>query len=127
MSSSRSRDGVRALCCCAFQVYIPLSCSRRSSGDSYLHQTLHALNLPGCREAVIKSAVFSIGRKVMKATQYKWSQSGGWKPDLPTSEADQQDVVFIFGARPLIQAGQAIDELRSRFKGAAIIGCSTSG
>jgi hypothetical protein len=63
----------------------------------------------------------------MKATQYKWSQSGSWKPDLPTSEADQQDVVFIFGARPLIQAGQAIDELRSRFKGAAIIGCSTSG
>jgi hypothetical protein len=63
----------------------------------------------------------------MKTTQYKWSQSAGWKPDLPTGEGNQQDVVFVFGARPLIQAGAAIEELRSRCKGAAIIGCSTSG
>lgn len=63
----------------------------------------------------------------MRTTQYKWSQSGGWRPDLPISEAGQQDIVFVFGARPLIQAGQAIDELRGRFKGAAIAGCSTSG
>jgi hypothetical protein len=63
----------------------------------------------------------------MKTAQYNWSQSGGWKPDLPISEGNQQDVVFVFGARPLIQAGEAIEELRSYFKGAAIIGCSTSG
>jgi hypothetical protein len=63
----------------------------------------------------------------MKTAQYNWSQSGGWKPDLPISEGDQQDVVFVFGARPLIQAGEAIEELRSHLRGAAMIGCSTSG
>jgi len=63
----------------------------------------------------------------MRTTQYKWTQSGGWKPDLLINGGAQQDAVFVFGARPLIQAGEAIDELRSHFKGAAMIGCSTSG
>jgi hypothetical protein len=63
----------------------------------------------------------------MQTIQYKWSQSDGWKPGLPIGEAAQQDIVFIFGARPLIQAGELVNELRDHFKGAAIIGCSTSG
>jgi hypothetical protein len=63
----------------------------------------------------------------MKTTQYKWSQSEGWKPDLPSGEVEREGVVFVFGARPLIQAGEPIDELRRHFKGAAILGCSTSG
>jgi hypothetical protein len=63
----------------------------------------------------------------MKTTQYKWSQGGGWKPGLPGDEGGQQDVVFVFGARPLIQAGEIVSELRGHFKGAAILGCSTSG
>jgi len=63
----------------------------------------------------------------MKTTQYRWSQIEGWKPNLPNSEAGQQDVIFVFGARSLIQAGDVIEELRNCFKGSAIIGCSTSG
>jgi hypothetical protein len=63
----------------------------------------------------------------MRTTQYKWSQSDGWKPGLPIGDARQQDVVFVFGARPLMQTGELVDELRDHFKGAAIIGCSTSG
>jgi hypothetical protein len=63
----------------------------------------------------------------MKTTQYKWSQSDGWKPNLPQGEVARQDVVFVFGARPLIQADELMDELRRDFKGAAILGCSTSG
>jgi hypothetical protein len=35
--------------------------------------------------------------------------------------------VFVFGARRLLQAGRPVDELRDHFKGAAILGCSTSG
>ena len=46
---------------------------------------------------------------------------------LPIGEAGQQDVVFVFGARPLIQTGDVVNELRGHFKGAAIVGCSTSG
>jgi hypothetical protein len=63
----------------------------------------------------------------MKTAQYKWSQSVGWKPDLPSGEVEREVIAFVFGARPLIQAGQLVDELRGSFKGAAILGCSTSG
>ena len=63
----------------------------------------------------------------MKTKQYKWSQSEGWMPDLPAGGVGRQTVVFIFGARPLIQAGELVDQLRHHFKGAAILGCSTSG
>jgi hypothetical protein len=63
----------------------------------------------------------------MKTAQYRWSQKEGWQPDLPAGSAERQGVVFVFGARPLIQAGEVVDELRARFKGAAILGCSTSG
>jgi hypothetical protein len=63
----------------------------------------------------------------MKTTQYEWAQSGGWKPDLPVSEIGRQAVVFVFGARSLLQAGELIAELRDHFKDATILGCSTSG
>ena len=42
---------------------------------------------------------------------------------LPDLTVEQHGIVFVFGARPLIQTG----ELREHFKGTAILGCSTSG
>ncbi|HSA79833.1 MAG TPA: FIST N-terminal domain-containing protein [Geminicoccaceae bacterium] len=63
----------------------------------------------------------------MKTAQYKWSQNDGWNPGLPIGEVGRQAIVFVFGARPLIQAGELVGELRDRFKGAEILGCSTSG
>jgi hypothetical protein len=63
----------------------------------------------------------------MKTAQYKWSDAQGWNPKLPVDSAEKQDVVFVFGARPLLQAGQLIEELRRSFAGATILGCSTSG
>jgi hypothetical protein len=63
----------------------------------------------------------------MKAAQYKWTQSEGWRPNLPTGEVGRQSVVFVFGARSLMQAGAPVGELRDHFKGAAMLGCSTSG
>src|SRR5262245_33814920 len=63
----------------------------------------------------------------MKTAQYKWSKSDGWRPDLPSGEAGRQSAMFVFGARSLMQAGHLVDELRDRFKGAALLGCSTSG
>jgi hypothetical protein len=63
----------------------------------------------------------------MKTAQYKWSQSEGWRPNLPTGEVGRQSVVFVFGARPLVQEGAPVSELRDHFKGAAMLGCSTSG
>ena len=63
----------------------------------------------------------------MKTAQYQWSRSDGWTPGLPNFEVEQQGIVFVFGARPLIQDGALVSELRGHFKGAAILGCSTSG
>jgi hypothetical protein len=63
----------------------------------------------------------------MKTAQYQWSRSDGWMPDLPKLEVERQGIVFVFGARPLIEAGELVSELRGHFKGAAILGCSTSG
>jgi hypothetical protein len=63
----------------------------------------------------------------MKTTQYKWAKSGGWQPDLPTDEVGRQSVVFVFGAKSLIQAGDLVRDLHDHFKGASMVGCSTSG
>ena len=63
----------------------------------------------------------------MKTTQHTWSQEDGWTPDLPSSDGERQDLVLIFGARALLQAGQPIEQLRRSFEGAALLGCSTSG
>ena len=32
----------------------------------------------------------------MKTAQHKWSQSDGWRPNLPTGEVGRQSVVFVF-------------------------------
>ena len=63
----------------------------------------------------------------MKTAQYRWSQSDGWKPDLPHAQVERPGLVFVFGARPLIQAGELVREVRDHFRDAPVIGCSTSG
>lgn len=63
----------------------------------------------------------------MKTAQYRWSQKEGWQPDLPSDTTERHGVVFVFGARPLIEAGELVGELRAHFRGAAMLGCSTSG
>jgi hypothetical protein len=63
----------------------------------------------------------------VKTTQYQWSSSDGWAPNLPTAELDRPGIVFVFGAKRLLQDDELTDELRQRFAGAAVIGCSTSG
>jgi hypothetical protein len=63
----------------------------------------------------------------MRTAQYKWCKNEGWVPDLLTAALSPHDIVFVFGARFLIQDGKVVRELRRRFEGAAVIGCSTSG
>ena len=53
----------------------------------------------------------------MKTAQYQWSRSDGWTPNLPDFEVEQHGIVFVFGARSLIQAGELVSELRGHFKG----------
>jgi hypothetical protein len=63
----------------------------------------------------------------MRIAQHRWRKSDGWLPDLAPAELSSPDLVFVFGARPLLQDGKLIRELRQHFEGAAVIGCSTSG
>jgi hypothetical protein len=63
----------------------------------------------------------------MMIAQYKWRRSDGWLPDLSPAGSSSPDIVFVFGARPSLQGGNLIRELRQHFEGAAVIGCSTSG
>jgi hypothetical protein len=63
----------------------------------------------------------------MEIIQCKWAQNDLWKPPLPAVQADWQGIVFAFGARRLLQGDRLVGELRACFKGAAILGCSTSG
>ena len=63
----------------------------------------------------------------MKTTQHRWSSAEGWVPDLPTAELGRPGIVFVFGAKRLLQDGELVGELRHRFEAAAVIGCSTSG
>ena len=48
-------------------------------------------------------------------------------PDLRTAELGRPGIVFVFGAKRLLQDGELVGELRHRFEAAAVIGCSTSG
>lgn len=63
----------------------------------------------------------------MRTSQYRWSRDTGWVPDLGSAEIEDEHLVFVFGARPLLQEGNLVAELRDRFKDVPIIGCSTSG
>src|SRR5918995_6120449 len=63
----------------------------------------------------------------MRIAQYRWRKSAGWLPDLSPARVSSSDIVFVFGARPLLQDGRLIRELRQNFEGAAVIGGSTSG
>ena len=63
----------------------------------------------------------------MRTAQYKWSRRHDWTPDLAAAGDENQDIVFVFGARSLLREGELVDQLRSRLNAACLIGCSTSG
>lgn len=63
----------------------------------------------------------------MKTAQFRWSKDTGWVPDLKCEILGAQQIVFAFGARPLLKEGKLISELRDSFGNVPIIGCSTSG
>jgi hypothetical protein len=63
----------------------------------------------------------------MRIAQCRWRKSAGWFPDLSLVGSNSPNIVFVFGARPLLQDGTLIRELRQHFEGVAVVGCSTSG
>ena len=63
----------------------------------------------------------------MKITQHRWAEHHDWAPALAPVQDGKQNIVFIFGSRSLMKQGEAIQHLRNYWKGASVVGCSTSG
>ena len=63
----------------------------------------------------------------MRIEQRGWRPTTGWSPGSPSQLVQQADLVFAFGAKEVLLRSQQLEELRARFPGAAIVGCSTAG
>lgn len=62
----------------------------------------------------------------MKIEQFKWTQCAGWQPNFPGELAGSAQLVFLFGARTLLEQ-RGIDDVVQAYPHATIFGCSTAG
>jgi hypothetical protein len=63
----------------------------------------------------------------MKIEQQYWTASDGWK-NLSASQLDgKASMVLVFGARAALGDASRMNEIRARYPGAPVVGCSTSG
>lgn len=63
----------------------------------------------------------------MNVEQYHWNKVDGWikiNGDLANKKAD---LVFLFGSRNLLNQSNLIEEIKNKYLGSIIIGCSTAG
>ena len=63
----------------------------------------------------------------MKIAQHKWSERHNWVPILASVQDDKQNIAFVFGSRSLMKRGELVQQLCDHWKGASVVGCSTSG
>jgi len=62
----------------------------------------------------------------MKAEQRVWTEQGGWSGEAGTLGSDA-DVVLVFGGRHVLARPELLDELRTVYPDAHLLGCSTAG
>src|SRR5205085_11057455 len=61
--------------------------------------------------------------RIMQVEEFCWSETSGW-----TVAGDgATDLILYFGTRDALADGARYRELRQRFPGAHIVGCSTGG
>ncbi|MBU1426652.1 MAG: FIST C-terminal domain-containing protein [Gammaproteobacteria bacterium] len=63
----------------------------------------------------------------MKLEQQYWTGSEGWQQESAGILDGDASLVLVFGATPLVGDAGRMDEVRARYPGAHLIGCSTSG
>lgn len=65
----------------------------------------------------------------MQAEQISWSEASGWTAGSAKSldRSPSADLVLYFGTRQALACGARYDELRTKFPGAHLLGCSTGG
>jgi len=59
--------------------------------------------------------------------QQYWTANEGWQNELATHLDGNASLVLVFGASNILGDTSRMDEVRARYPGAPIVGCSTSG
>lgn len=63
----------------------------------------------------------------MKIEQRYWTASGGWQTEMASALDGAATLALVFGSTELLRAGDRMEEVRARYPGASVLGCSTSG
>jgi hypothetical protein len=63
----------------------------------------------------------------MKIEQTRWTKSGGWEPRSQRLLGDRAQLVLLFGGMPLVTLPALMDEIKTAYPSADLLGCSTAG
>lgn len=63
----------------------------------------------------------------MKIEQRKWMRASGWMPQQAGSLQESAQLVLLFGSTALLEQQHLMEEVRQRYPGAHLMGCSTAG
>jgi hypothetical protein len=63
----------------------------------------------------------------MKIEQRYWTAGEGWQTEMASSLGGDVSLVLVFGSTELLRDGARMAEIRARYPGALVVGCSTSG
>jgi hypothetical protein len=63
----------------------------------------------------------------MKIEQSTWTEARGWSPTLWGTLGQSADLVLVFGTTAILEKEGILQEIRNRYLGAFILGCSTAG
>ncbi len=63
----------------------------------------------------------------MRAAQSIWTEDHGWQPVAVHDDIERAQLVFVFGARRLLERTELISEIQARSPRAVLMGCSTAG
>ena len=59
--------------------------------------------------------------------QQYWTAGEGWQNESAVSLDGKASLVLVFGAGQIMGDAAAMDEVRARYPGATMVGCSTAG
>lgn len=63
----------------------------------------------------------------MKIEQRYWTAGEGWQKESGASLEGKVSLLLVFGASHILGDAAAVDEVRARYPGVPMVGCSTSG
>jgi hypothetical protein len=63
----------------------------------------------------------------MRIEQRIWTQTGGWTGASGEGPSMHPQLVLVFGSNSALKSTSALNETRSRYQGAHVLGCSTAG